>query len=274
MTMPDRASALYLGKVMHCRMAPMRHRFRYRVASLLVDLDDLPVLDREMKVFSVDRTNLFSFHQTDHGPRDGSALKPWVETVFSQQGSAIDGGRVLCFSMPRVLGYVFNPLTVYWGYRADGALAGVLYEVKNTFGDQHCYFVPAEAGHVPGEPLTQSAEKSFYVSPFFDLSGGYRFRTDEPGDRLRLLIRLVGPDGADRMIATHAAERRPLTDTALAATLITHPLNTLKVIAGIHWEALRLWIKKATFHPRPEPPADPVSRGHGRRAPSSPAKAA
>jgi DUF1365 family protein len=260
--MTDRASALYLGQVMHCRMTPMRHRFRYRMASLLLDLDDLPRLDRDLRSFSVDRFNLFSFHQRDHGPRDGTALKPWVEHVFAGQDMPIEGGRVLCLAMPRTLGYAFNPLTVYWGYRADGRLAGVLYEVKNTFGDQHCYFVAADADRKPGTPLTQAADKVFHVSPFFDLAGGYRFRTDEPGETLRLLIRLVGPDGADRMIATHAAERRRLTDAALAATLVTHPLNTLKVIAGIHWEALRLWLKRAAYHPRPTPPDQPVSRGH------------
>lgn len=271
--MTDRRSSLYLGQVMHVRVGPMRHRFRYRIASLLVDLDELPDLDRDLRVFSIDRGNLFSFHQRDHGPRDGSPLKPWVEDVFAVQGSPIPGGRVLCFCIPRTLGYAFNPLTVYWGYRADGALAGVLYEVKNTFGDQHSYFIPAGPEHVPGEPLVQTARKVFYVSPFFDISGGYRFRTGEPSDTLRLLIRLVGPDGADRMIATHSAERRALNDSALLATLFTHPLNTIKVIAGIHWEALRLWIKRAKFHSRPAPPESPVSRGLERGEPTRPAEA-
>ena len=260
--MHSRHSALYLGLVMHCRFLPKRHQFRYRVASLLVDLDELETLDRGMRWFSVDRFNLFSFHQRDHGPRDGSALKPWVEAAFAAQGCAIAGGRVLAFCFPRTLGYVFDPLTVYWGYRADGSLAGVLYEVKNTFGDQHCYFVPAPADRAAGEPLVQEARKIFHVSPFFDLSGAYRFRTDEPGERLRLLIRLVGDDGQDRMIATHAAHRRPLSDASLVRTLFTHPMNTIKVIGGIHWEALRLWMKKATFHSRPGPPKQPISRGH------------
>ncbi|WPZ36880.1 DUF1365 domain-containing protein [Thalassobaculum sp. OXR-137] len=272
--MTDRRSALYLGKVMHCRFAPMRHRFRYRVASLLLDLDELPALDSAMRLFSVDRGNLFSFHQRDHGPGDGAPLKPWVEAVFAEQGCAIPGGRVLCFCIPRTLGYAFNPLTVYWGYRADGSLAGVLYEVKNTFGDQHCYFIPAAPDHVPGEPLVQEARKVFHVSPFFDLAGSYRFRTDEPSETLRLLIRLVGPDGADRMIATHAAERRTLTDRTLTATLFSHPLNTFKVIAAILWEAGRLRLKKAKFHPRPEPPQAPVSRGQSHDSPTHPAKAA
>ena len=272
--MTPQTSALYVGKVMHVRVAQMRHRFRYRVVSLLLDLDELDTLDRSMRFFSVDRGNLFSFHQRDHGPRDGSPLKPWVEAVFAEQGSAIPGGRVLCFCIPRSLGYVFNPLTVYWGYRADGTLAGVLYEVKNTFGDQHCYFIPTAPDHVAGEPLVQEARKIFHVSPFFDVAGSYRFRTDEPAETLRLLIRLVGPDDTDLMIATHAAERRPLTDRTLTATLFTHPLNTFKVTTAILWEAARLRLKRARFHTRPTPPDAPVSRGHTPETPRQPAKAA
>lgn len=267
--MRDLTSSLYLGRVMHCRFAPERHQFKYSVASLLLDLDELARVDAEMRLLSVDRFNLFSFHQRDHGPRDGTPLKPWVEEVFAAQSCAIDGGRVLIFCFPRTLGYGFDPLTVFWGYRADGTLAGVLYEVKNTFGDQHCYFVAAPPDHRPGEPLVQAATKIFHVSPFFDLSGGYRFRTDEPGETLRLLIRLVGEDGADKMIATHAAERHRLNDAALARTLFTHPFNAFKVIGGIHWEALRLWMKKATFHSRPEPPpANSITRGSGDSPPT------
>ena len=260
--MTSLSSALYLGEVMHCRLLPRRHRFRYRVASLLIDFDELAQIDRSLRLFSVDRFNLFSFHQRDHGPRDGSPIKPWVEGVFADHGAPISGGRVLALCFPRTLGYVFDPLTVYWGYRSDGSIAGVLYEVKNTFGDQHCYFVPVPAGHRDGDPILQAATKVFHVSPFFDLSGGYRFRTDLPDERLRILIRLVGSDGVDRMVATQVAHRAPLSDRRLVATLFSHPLNTIKVIAGIHWEAFRLWMKKAKFHRRPAPPSVQVSTGH------------
>ncbi len=269
--MGDLRSALYLGDVMHCRFAPRRHRFRYRVASVLIDLDELDRLNTSLRLFSVDRFNLFAFHQRDHGPRDGSALKPWVEGVFDENGAPIEGGRVLALCFPRTLGYVFDPLTVYWGFRADGTPAGILYEVKNTFGDQHCYFVAIADGESRGEAVHQAAAKAFHVSPFFDLSGGYRFRTDMPEEKLRLLIRLVGPDGSDRMIATHSARRKTLTDASLFATLFSHPMNTVKVIAGIHWEAFRLWTKKAKFHRRPAPPAAEVSTGYPARRGAEPA---
>lgn len=254
-------SALYAGTVMHARPGRVRHRFRYRVESLLLDLDELPEIDRRLATFSVERGNLFSFRARDHGPRDGSPLRPWIESAFADAGRPLDGGRILALCFPRVLGYVFNPLTIYWAYRPDGRLAGVLYEVKNTFGDQHGYLIPADPERAPGTPLIQAADKCFHVSPFLPIEGGYRFRVDEPGERLRVLIRLVGPDGADRLVATQTGIRRPLTDANLLASLATHPWNTAKVTLGIHWEALKLWRKGAPFHPRPEPPTRPVSLG-------------
>jgi hypothetical protein len=250
---------------MHARFKPKRHQFRYRIASLLLDLDEMDEIRQRCRLFSVNRFNLFSFHERDHGPRDGSPVKPWVEDGFAQAGHPIEGGRVLALCFPRTLGYAFNPLTIYWGYRADGGLAGVLYEVKNTFGDQHGYIIPAPDGHVAGTPLIQAADKCFHVSPFLPIEGEYRFRIGEPvadpEERLRVLIKLIAPDGSDRMIATHVAERRPITDRGLLATLVSHPLNTAKVIAAIHMEAVRLLMKGARFHKRPEPPALPISTG-------------
>jgi len=254
-------SALYVGHVTHARLGAHSHRFRYRVVSLLLDLDELEAVDRRLATFSVERANLFSFHNRDHGARDGSALRPWVEAAFAEAGRPIDGGRILMLCFPRVLGYAFNPLTIYWAYGPDGGLAGALYEVKNTFGDQHGYLIAAGRDHPPGTPLIQAVDKRFHVSPFLPVEGGYRFRLDEPGERLRVLIRLVGPDGADRLIAAQTGTRRELTDAGLLASLATHPWNTAKVTAAIHWEALRLWLKGAPYHPRPEPPATPVSLG-------------
>lgn len=255
-------SALYAGSVMHARLGAHAHRFRYRVLSLLLDLDELDEVDRRLTTFSVEGRNLFAFRFRDHGARDGSELRPWVEAAFESAGRPLAGGRILVLCFPRVLGYVFDPLTMYWGHDPDGRLQGVLYEVKNTFGDQHGYLIPADPGRRPGAPLIQAVDKRFHVSPFLPVEGSYRFRVDEPGERLRVLIRLVGPDGADRLIATHTGERRALTDTRLLASLATHPLNTAKVMAGIHWEALRLWLKGAPFHRRPEPPTTAVSLGH------------
>lgn len=254
-------SCLYEGSVMHVRLGAQRHRFRYRVMSMLLDLDELDAVDRRLATFSVERPNLFGFRFRDHGARDGSPLRPWVEAAFARAGRPIAGGRILMLCLPRVFGYAFDPLTIYWGYRPDGGLAGLLYEVKNTFGDQHGYLLPTDPGHRPGAPVIQAVDKRLYVSPFLAVEGGYRFRVDEPGDRLRVLIRLTGPDGADRLIATQSGERRELTDARLLSSLLTHPWNTARIIVGIHWEAFRLWLKGAPFHRRPEPPREPVSVG-------------
>ena len=153
-------SALYLGRVMHKRLRPFRHKFTYRVFSLVLDLDELPYLG--LRWLSYNRFNLLSFHDRDHGPRDGSPLRPWVEDALRRGGLEPDGGpiRLLCF--PRVLGYVFNPLSVYFCYSRARRLRAVLYEVKNTFGDQVAYLIPVPDGWRPGEPILQSADKALY----------------------------------------------------------------------------------------------------------------
>jgi len=249
-------SALYVGRVMHKRLRPFRHKFTYRVFSLVLDLDELPYLG--LRRFSYNRFNLLSFHDRDHGPRDGSPLRPWVEDALRRGGLEPDGGpiRLLCF--PRVLGYVFNPLSVYFCYSRARRLRAVLYEVKNTFGDQFSYLIPVPASWQPGEPLLQTCDKVFYVSPFIGMESRYRFRVEEPGGRLSLLIRQSVPEG-ELLIATHTGRRVALSDRALLQAFLSHPLMTFKVIGAIHWEALWLWVKGAVFHHRPSPPQEQLS---------------
>lgn len=237
--------ALYHCRVFHARYRPFRHAFNYRVWSLLLDIDRLHDLPKPL---THNRPGLLSIHDRDHGRRDGSPLRPWVERMLAEKGVHLDGGRIRLFCFPRVLGYAFNPLSVYYGYGPDGALRGVVYEVKNTFGDQHCYVIPT-----PGGLVDHAHAKEFHVSPFFDLEGGYRFRLSLPGDRIGIDIR-YGDDQGDLLVATQTGERHHLTTRSLWGAIARHPLVTLKVIAGIHWEALKLWRKGARFHRRPEPP--------------------
>lgn len=253
----DAAPALYVGKVMHARLMPFRHRFTYRVFSLFLDLDGIPALARRLRLFAHNRFALFSFHDRDHGPRDGGPLRPWIEAALARAGVDAAGGaiRVLCF--PRVLGFVFNPLTVYWCHDREGRLRALLYEVKNTFGDQHGYLIPV--GDVPGPEVRQSCEKGFYVSPFIAMEATYKFRVAPPGMRLALLIRQSVRDG-ELLVASLTGRRRGLSDGALLRVFVTHPLMTVKVVAAIHWEALRLVLKGATFHARPRPPVLDVPR--------------
>lgn len=241
------ASCLYLGRVMHRRLRPFVHHFVYRVFSLCVDIDELPALGRRLRLFSHNRLNLFAFHDRDHGPCDGTPLRPWVETLVRRAGIELAGGRVRLLCFPRILGYAFNPLAVWFCHRADGALAAVVYEVRNTFGERHSYVLPVAPA--AGETLRQGCPKRFYVSPFLAVSGRYAFRLAEPGERLSMAIRLRDA-GGDLLLASHTGARAPLDDRTLLRAFFGYPLMTLKVIAAIHWEALRLWRKGARLHAR------------------------
>ncbi len=249
-------AAIYYGQVMHSRQRPIRHRFISRVFSLLVDLDQLDHLG--LRFLSHNRFNLFSLDDRDHGPRDGSPLRPWVEAALARAGTDIDGGpiRLLCF--PRFLGYVFNPLSIYFCYDRTGKLRAILYEVKNTFGDQHGYLAEVATDRAADEPVFQERDKRFYVSPFIGMTARYRFRLTDPGERLSIMIREDDPDGPF-FVATQTGRRGRLTDRALLWCVVRYPLMTVKVIAAIHWHALWIWLKGARFHHRTPPPAEPVS---------------
>lgn len=249
-------SSLYEGEVMHKRLAPFRHHFAYRVFSLHLDLDELPRLG--LRWFSYNRFNLFSFHDRDHGARDGTPLRSWIEAALSHAGLDLGGGpiRVLCF--PRILGYVFNPLTVYFCYDPTEKLRAIVYEVKNTFGDQHGYLIEVPEGFSGDGPILQECDKLFYVSPFIHMDCRYRFRIVEPGDRLSVLIRQWDQRG-ELLVATLTGRRSELTDRSLLSVFVRYPLMTLKVIGAIHWEALWIWLKGARFHHRPSPPGKPLT---------------
>ena len=251
-------SCLYFGRVMHKRLRPFRHRLDYRVFSLYLDLDELPALSRRLRFFSHNRWNLFGFLDRDHGARDGTALRPWLDERLAEAGVDLEGGavRLLCF--PRLLGYVFNPLTIWFCYHRSGRLAAVLYEVRNTFGEKHGYLIPVDPARAPGDPILQSCEKGFYVSPFIGMAATYHFRLSEPDERLAVLIRQWTPDG-ELLIASQTGRRRPLDDATLVRAFFAYPLMTVKVIASIHWQALKLWRKGARPVPRPPAPDHAVT---------------
>lgn len=252
-------SAFYAGSVTHRRLRPVAHRLRYRVFWLLLDLDELPALPRRLRLFSIDRFNAFSLHLRDHagvgghdggdgrrGPRDA------VERQLRAAGLPTEGAiQLLC--MPRVLGYVFNPLSVYLCHDPAGALRAVVYEVKNTFGERHSYLIEVPPEDRGGERITQHCAKRFHVSPFLDLDMQYRFDIEPPGaDRPGLRIAITASDAeGPLLIANMQGQRRPLTDRVLAGAFVSFPLLTFKVVAAIHWEALRLWLKGIGIRPRP-----------------------
>ena len=168
----------------------------------------------------------------------------------------LEGGPIRLLTMPRILGFAFNPISLYFCHGRDGALRAILYEVDNTFGQRHGYFIPVEADDAG--PVRQSCAKQFYVSPFMAMDMVYDFTVHPPGERLSIAIVERDRDGVV-LTATQNQARIALTDAALARVFFTHPLLTLKVVAGIHFEALALWIKGMRLQVRPPPPERPVT---------------
>jgi DUF1365 family protein len=257
----EEPSALYAGRVMHQRLRPRRHRLRYRVFSLLLDLDDLDQLSARLRLFSRNRLNLFSFHDRDYGDGTSEPLRRQVERHLSAAGIEANGGAIRLLTLPRVLGYAFNPLSVYFCYRRTGGLAAILYEVNNTFHERHRYVIPVPEGASAGRSIRQVCAKQFYVSPFLDLEMTYSFRVLPPGRRVGIAITGRDVEGPI-IVASLYADRFPLNDYGLALAFVTYPLLTLKVIVGIHWEALRLWLKGMRFRKHPQPPEQSVTVGH------------
>lgn len=248
-------SALYAGIVTHRRFTPKPHRLKYRVFSLLLDLAALDDEAAQLRLFSRNRFNLFSFHDRDYGDGQGDPLA-WARAQMRAGGLNAEGSRIMLLTMPRLLGYAFNPIAVYFCYAASGALIAILYEVNNTFGQRHSYFIPVEDNS--SRVVRQSCKKAFYVSPFMDMDMRYDFTLQPPAGTLRLHIAARDAQ-AVVLTASLSARRTSLNDATLLHAALSYPLLTLKVVAGIHWEALLLWWKGLRLRARPAPPATPVS---------------
>ncbi len=247
-------SCLYRGSVRHVRHAPRRHRLRYRGFWLLLDLDEVPALAARLRLFSRDRFNLFGFTERDHGDGTPGGLRGWVARQLDAAGLAADG-PVRLLTMPRVLGYVFNPISIFFCHRADGALVAILYEVRNTFGQRHSYLIAASNA---AGPQRQTCHKELYVSPFMPMEMLYTFRIAPPAERVAVAIEVAGRHGRV-LTATLAGRRAALTDATLLRAFLAVPLLTLKVVAAIHWQALLIWRKGVALQPRPAPPLHAVT---------------
>ena len=245
------SAMLHAGWVSHVRHAPFVHRFRYRMWMLSIDLD---ATDRTW-LFGRNRRAVVSLHDIDHGRRDGSALRPWVEDKLGEAGLGAFGHTIRFMAIPRVLGFAFNPIAFFACHDAQGRLGAVIHQVKNTFGDQTEYVLPVE----PGGVIHQSAVKRMHVSPFFDMKGGYRFAFSDPGGAEFALTIRYGAEDAPLMTAAMTLQAQPLTDRALARLLFAMPLMPLGVFAAIHWQALKLALRGARFHPIPALPSTPDS---------------
>lgn len=243
-------SGLYVGTVMHRRLRPKVHRFRYNAFWLLIDLDELPVLAARLRLFSHNRFNLFALHEADLGDGSPTPLRIQAVRLLTEAGIDIADGAIRLLCMPRTLGYSFNPISIYYCHRPEGELAAIIYEVHNTFGERHSYVASVETKF---DEIRQNCRKAFYVSPFMDMDLVYHFRLTKPA--ARIAVGINASKGGERVLhASLAGLRRELTDRALLQTFLGIPLITAKVTLAIHWEALRLWLKGLRLRTRPVAP--------------------
>ena len=249
------ASGLYHGVVTHARLRPRAHRLRYRIFMTLLDLDELPRLDRSLRLFGHNRRGLIGFHDKDHLGGEGQ-LRAEVDAILARADIDLQGGPVRLLCMPRVLGFVFNPISVYFCHRRDGALAAMLYEVNNTFGDRHSYLIPV--ADPDAAVIAQACDKALHVSPFMDMDMTYRFEVTPPDDEARLVV--DGRDAQGPMItAAFRGRREDLSDRAILKAFAAHPLLSVAVLAAIHWEAVKMLLKGLKLKPGARAPEQPVS---------------
>ena len=248
MTAP--ALSLWPGRTIHARLKPFEHRFRYPIAYIGLDIDRLDEAAAQSRFFSVGKFNLLGFYPQDHGPRNGTSLSEWASGQFAQIGVDVSRCSVRLLCQPRVLGYQFNPISLWIAHDHDGDVRGLLYEVHNTFGDAHTYAVRIDT---PAD-LHHSAAKHLHVSPFFTVEGEYAFSLRQEGDRVSLGIRKTVCGKTD-FTASMTVSRKPATDASIWNFFLRQPFSTHRTIASIHWEALRLWLKGARYQPRPVPPS-------------------
>ncbi len=273
---PEPIADFRIGQTIHARLLPFRHVFSYRLYMLRLDIDHIAEATASLRRFSYNRRNLLAFYNRDHGTGADVPLRGFVEDVLKRAGLTPPGGRIDLYTLPRVLGYVFNPISVFVAHDRAGIPRNVLYEVNNTFGERHCYAGTLDSG--PDSTDTGSvsrhvASKAFHVSPFQKVEGEYDFRLILRRGLFALRVTNLTrpPDGATRIghIATLRLERKSLTDATITRMLVALPFLTLKVIAAIHWQALNLWLKGAHYQKKPARPSDSVTLAASHEVPPS-----
>ncbi len=235
-------SSIYNGTVIHKRFKPKKHFFKYRVFSLLIDLYDLKDLNKNISFFSYNTFNLISFYDKDHGARDGSSLVKWVKKNLRENNINSDDIRVKLLCYPRIFGYVFNPLSIFFVYDKKENLVSILYEVKNTFGEQHTYIFKTENNDL----LQHSCSKKFHVSPFMEMNCNYFFKSLKPAEKILVVIDQYQLD-EKILFASQDGNRVDFSSWELLKSYIKHPLMTFKIISAIHFEAFKLWAKGIRF---------------------------
>ena len=236
-------SSIYTGTVIHKRFKPKVHSFKYKVFSLLIDLSELDFLEKNLKLFSYNKFNILSFYSKDHGPRDGSPLKDWVINNLEKNNIETKDIQIKLLCYPRIFGYVFNPLSVFYVYNKDLDLISIFYEVKNTFGEQHTYIFKSDKNQ---NLIQHVCKKKFHVSPFIEMNCIYFFRLLKPGNKISVIIDQNDKEGKI-FYASQDGVKSELNNYNLIKTYLKHPLMTFKIILAIHYEAFKLWTKGIKF---------------------------
>jgi len=236
-------SSIYTGNVIHKRYKPKVHFFKYKVFSILLDMSEIDLLDKSLKIFSYNKFNIVSFYDVDHGPRDGTSLKKWVikNLIHNQINTKDIKIKLLCY--PRIFGYVFNPLSVFFIYNKNSELISILYEVKNTFGEQHTYIFKTKTDD---NLIKHTCKKKFHVSPFIEMNCTYFFKILKPCNKILLIIDQHDDEGK-LLYASQDGNRIDLNNENLILSYLRHPLMSFKVIVAIHFEAFKLWTKGIKF---------------------------
>jgi DUF1365 family protein len=248
---------IFFGRVMHARLRPKRNAFSYRVFFVRFPLSSIERLAGPL--FTVDGFNLLSFHRRDHGARDGSDLHAWIRALLAAEGIGSVDGEIWLQAFPRVLGFVFNPVSFWLCHDRDGRLRAVLCEVNNTFGEHHNYLL----AHADERPIAAQdvlgARKVFHVSPFCEVAGDYRFQFAPEPSGSRMRIDYDVPAGK-LLVTSVSGQARPLTTARIARAFALYPWMTVAVVARIHWQALKLWLKGVRFVAKPVPPVQETTR--------------
>lgn len=246
------AAQLWFGRTVHRREKPFVRRFSHRIAMLEIDIDRLAEADKLSRLFAVDRGAPVAFRQLDHGARDSTLpLRAWAEARYAEVSVNLEGGAVRLLSFPRVLGIGFAPISLWLGHGPAGELRGVIYDVHNTFGETHSYVSAFDPAHAHA-----LADKEFFVSPFFDVDGGYRFTLRPPdasqdGRQMSLVVENIGADGRAH-VASLTVRATALSSPAILRWLVAMPISGLGVLIAIHWQALRLMLKGAKYRVKPQ----------------------
>ena len=236
-------SSIYIGNVIHKRFKPKIHFFKYKVFSILLDISEIDILDKSLKIFSYNKFNIVSFYDADHGPRDGTSIKEWVIKNLNDNRINTENIKIKLLCYPRIFGYVFNPLSVFFIYNKNSELISILYEVKNTFGEQHTYVFKTKENE---NYIKHTCKKKFHVSPFIGMDCTYFFKILKPSEKISVIIDQYDEEGK-LLYASQDGDRIEFNNKNLVLSYLRHPLMTFKIIVAIHFEAFKLWTKGIKF---------------------------